>query len=160
VELDIFLRNLPAFSSFQDKHLRSLEDALQTEDCPDGYVFIHQGSANGAMFLIMSGTVGVIRSDHPAQTKYAVRELRDGEIFGLLSLIDNMPAAATCVAQGPVRIAALTREAFDDLLEIAPPIFHQLQFMIAVQLARDLQEQSEFLRRKAAASGPGLGGNI
>ncbi|WP_374347030.1 cyclic nucleotide-binding domain-containing protein [Chitinimonas sp.] len=150
MELHAFLRNLPAFEAFNDTHLHALMAALQVEDCPDGYVFIHQGESNGAMFMILSGTVGVIRADAPGETRYAVRELRDGEVFGLLSLIDDMPAAATCVAQGAVTIAALTREAFDSLVEQAPPIAHQLRYMIAVQLARDLQEQSEFLRRRMA----------
>jgi CRP-like cAMP-binding protein len=150
MDLKVFLRNQPAFESASEAHLHALVDVLQVEDCPDGFVFIHQGGVDGAVFMILSGTVGVIRQDLPADTEYPVRELRDGEIFGLLSLVDNMPAAATCVAQGPVRIAALTREAFLSLFRTAPPISHQLQFMVAVQLARDLQEQNEFLRRQMA----------
>jgi CRP-like cAMP-binding protein len=153
MDLKIFLRNQPAFEFFSKAHTEALLGALQVEDCPDGFVFIHQGGVDGAMFMILSGTVNVIRQDRPGDTEYPVRELRDGEMFGLLSLVDNMPAAATCVAHGPVRIAALTREAFQTLFTAAPPISHQLQFMIAVQLARDLQEQNEFLRRAMAGGG-------
>lgn len=152
MDLKTFLRTLPAFEAYSDAHTDAFVDVLQVEDCPDGFVFIHQHGVDGAMFLILSGKVSVIRNDNPDQTDYAVRDLREGEIFGLLSLVDNMPAAATCVANGPVRIAALTRESFHDLFAAAPSICHQLQFMIAVQLARDLQEQNEFLRRKMVAA--------
>ncbi|WP_269532023.1 Crp/Fnr family transcriptional regulator [Chitinimonas sp. BJYL2] len=147
MDIKTFLRNLPAFESYTDSHTNALISALQIEDCPDGFVFIHQGGIGGAMFIILEGSVGVIRRDQPNQTEYDVRDLREGEIFGLLSLVDDMPAAATCVAHGKVKIAALTQDAFKTLFDSAPPICHQLQFMIAVQLARDLSEQNEFLRK-------------
>lgn len=150
MELKTFLHNLPAFESYNDTYTNALIAALEVEDCPDGFVFIHQGGRDGAMFIILEGSVGVIRRDRTNETDYDVRDLREGEIFGLLSLVDDIPAAATCVAHGPVKIAALTREAFRSLFDSAPPICHQLQFMIAVQLARDLQEQNEFLRRNMA----------
>ncbi|QDQ24980.1 cyclic nucleotide-binding domain-containing protein [Chitinimonas arctica] len=147
MELKAFLHNLPAFESYHDQYLNALIAELDVEDCPDGFVFIHQGGRDGAMFIILEGSVGIIRRDRPNETDYEVRDLRDGEIFGLLSLVDDMPAAATCVAHGPVKIAALTREGFRTLFQSAPPVCHQLQYMIAVQLARDLQEQNEYLRR-------------
>jgi len=147
MELKPFLRNLPAFESYNDQYTDALVAALEVEDCPDGFVFVHQGGYGGAMFIILEGSVGIIRRDRPNETDYDVRDLREGEIFGLLSLVDDMPAAATCVAHGPVKIAALTQDGFHSLFQSAPPICHQLQFMIAVQLARDLQEQNEFLRR-------------
>ena len=47
---------------------------------------------------------------------------------------------------GPVTAAALSREGFHKLFASAPPIGHHLQYMVAVQLARDLQERNKALR--------------
>jgi CRP/FNR family transcriptional regulator, cyclic AMP receptor protein len=57
-----------------------------------------------------------------------------------------MPAGATCVAKEPATVAELPREAFQRLFDTAAPVGHHLQFMVAVQLARDLQERNRSLR--------------
>ena len=67
-------------------------------------------------------------------------------MFGLLSLIDNMPAGWGAVALEPVTVAALSCPDFKRLFESAPPIAHHLQYMVAVQLARDLQSRNRELR--------------
>ena len=81
--------------------------------------------------------------------------LHAGEMFGLLSLIDHMLAGWGSAAKDAVTVAALSRSAFSQLFQSAPPIAHYLQHMAAVQLARDLQarnkELRELLKPRAAA---------
>ena len=74
------------------------------------------------------------------------RELRAGEVFGLLSLLDNLPAAATCSVIEPVTAASLPRAEFSDLFDDAPPVGHHVLYMVAIQLARDLQDRNMSLR--------------
>lgn len=155
MDLRQFLGTLPAFGNFTPAYVGVLAGLMQVADYPVGHVFIEQGQQGGAMFLLVRGAVQVTRKDEVSGLPEA-RDLRAGELFGLLSLIDDMPASATCTAIEPVTAAALPRAAFQKLFESAAPIGHHLQYMVAVQLARDLQERNKSLRallKQRAAAG-------
>lgn len=146
MDLTFFLKNLPAFEEFQAHHLAVLAGHLKIEQHDDAHVFIRQGEQGAALYLLLQGSVRVTRHDDDSEVEQEVRELSDGEMFGMLSLIDDLPAQASCSARGPVKTAALTRDAFQQLFHEASPIGHHLQYMVAVQMARDLQEANKRFR--------------
>jgi CRP-like cAMP-binding protein len=78
------------------------------------------------------------------------RLLRVGEWFGLLSLVENLPAFENCVATESVTVAAFNRVQFDDLFETVPPIGRHLLYMLAKQLARTLILQNNRLSARSA----------
>lgn len=150
MDLKIFLKNLPAFEEFAPTQLDVLASCLTVDTHEDGHVFIRQGQQGEALYLLMQGAVTVTRRDADNGEDAVVRELRGGELFGVLSLVSDMPASATCTGHGTTKTAALTREAFDRLFHEASPIGHHLQFMVAGQLARDLRETNRTLRAALA----------
>lgn len=152
MDLKIFLKNLPAFEEFADPHLEAFVSGLEVRDFADGQVFIRQGEQGEALFLILSGLVKVTRHEIPGGADSDVRELGAGELFGMLSLVDNLPAAASCTAQGTVKAASLTAAAFRQLFDSALPIGRHLQYMMAVQLARDLRDENARIRAAMATS--------
>lgn len=147
MDLKSFLKLLPAFESFTPAYLNALSQAMEVRQFDPGHCFIEQGTQGEAMYLLMEGVVDLTRVNEATGEAEEGRELRAGELFGLLSLVDNMPAGATCSAREHVTVAALPRAAFDTLFSSAPPIGHHLQYMVAVQLARDLQERNKALRK-------------
>ena len=151
MDLKFFLKNLPAFEEFKAPHLDALAGRLKVETHDDGHVFIRQGMQGDALYLLLQGSVRITRHDAGGE-EYEMRELSDGEMFGMLSLIDNLPASGSCIARGPVRTAALTRESFRQLFHEASPIGHHLQYMVAVQMARDIQEENRRFRTALANS--------
>jgi CRP-like cAMP-binding protein len=146
MDLKFFLKNLPAFEEFKPHHLEALAQGLKVQDYPDGHVFITQGTQGDGLYLLIQGSVRIMRQDAPGGAQYEARELSGGELFGILSLVDSLPASATCVAKGPVQAASLSRDAFGKLFQDASPIGHHLQYMIAVQMARDIQEENKTFR--------------
>jgi CRP/FNR family cyclic AMP-dependent transcriptional regulator len=152
MDLKFFLKNLPAFEEFTPKHLDILANGLTVAEYPDGHVFITQGMQGTALHLLIQGSVRITRRDAPGGAEYEARELASGELFGILSLVDELPASATCTAKGMVKTASLTRAAFDELFREASPIGHHLQYMIAVQMARDIQEENKSFRAALAGS--------
>ena len=146
MEFKQFLQNLPAFNAYESGHLDLLVQAMQVGDYPQGTDFTTQGKQGESMYLLIEGKVSITERDDIAGLEHDVQELNGGELFGLLSLIDNMPAAATCTAMTSVKAASLPREEFAKLFQSAPPIGYHLQYMVAVQLARDLQSRNKSLR--------------
>ncbi len=145
MDLKVFLKTLPGFESFSPPDLDALAAVMQVRLYPKGHEFIAQGEQGQAMFLVMSGTVTLTRADELTGFRQE-RELRAGEIFGLLSLIDNLPAAATCSATDAVSAVSLPRVEFNELFDAAPQVGHHLLYMVAIQLARDLQDRNTSLR--------------
>jgi CRP-like cAMP-binding protein len=145
LDLRTFLKSLPGFEGFTGSHLDALAGVMKVQLYPKGHTFIWQGEQGQALYMIMDGAVLLSRSDELTGFKQE-RELRAGEVFGLLSLLDNLPAAATCSVLEPVTAASLPRAEFNDLFDDAPPVGHQLLYMVAIQLARDLQDRNMSLR--------------
>jgi CRP/FNR family cyclic AMP-dependent transcriptional regulator len=141
-----FLRNLPMFQMFTPPHLDIVAQALRVSNYPEGHQFTSQGVQGEGLYLLMEGNVKITERDDIAGLVREVKELHGGELFGVLSLLDDMPAAATCTAASPVRAASLPRQTFHELFTIAPPVGQHLLYMIAVQLARDLQNRNKSLR--------------
>lgn len=151
MDLKIFLKNLPAFEEFKASHIEALAGRLQVGEYEDGHVFIRQGEQGQALYMLLQGSVRITRHEAEEEAEHEVRDLSSGELFGILSLVGDMPASATCVAKGHVEAAFLTRDAFQQLFQEASPIGHHLQYMVAVQMARDIQEQNR--RYRAALAG-------
>ncbi len=156
MDLKPFLKTLPAFEGFTDAHLDVLAGMMKVSSHPAGHAFITQGEQGEALYLLMAGAIETSHVDEVSGTLEEARDLHAGELFGLLSLIENMPAGWGSKAKEAVTVAALMQPDFRRLFELAPPIAHHLQYMVAVQLARNLQERNRELRdllsRRAAAA--------
>ncbi|HWT70583.1 MAG TPA: cyclic nucleotide-binding domain-containing protein, partial [Oxalicibacterium sp.] len=121
MDLTYFLKNLPAFEDFKAPHLAALADQLQVEEHADGHVFIEQGQQGRALYMLLQGAVRITRHDTADGEEYEVRELADGELFGILSLVEDLPAMASCTAKGAVKVASLNYDAFRHLFQEASP---------------------------------------
>lgn len=145
MDIKTFLKNLPAFEEFSPSHLEAFAAELEADDFADDHVFIREGEQGAALFIILQGLVSVTRRA-PSGEDQELRDLGGGELFGILSLVGNLPAAASCTAKGNVKAARLTAAAFQRLFDSAPPLARHIQYMIAVQLARDLRQQNAQMR--------------
>jgi CRP/FNR family cyclic AMP-dependent transcriptional regulator len=145
MDLKTFLKSMPGFEGFAPADLDALVAVTEVRLYPKGHQFIAQGEQGQALYIIMNGAVLLTRKDELTGFKQE-RELRAGDTFGLLSFIDNLPAAATCSAMESVTAASLPRIEFNELFDAAPPVGHHLLYMVAIQLARDLQDRNTSLR--------------
>lgn len=146
MDIKQFLTTLPAFEQFSLADIEALADKMMVSSHPAEHVFITQGEQGEALYLLVSGTIQSVHVDEATGTAQEARDLHAGEMFGLLSLVENMPAGWGAVAKEPVTVAELSWPDFKDLFRSAPPIAHHLQYMVAVQLARDLQSRNKQLR--------------
>lgn len=146
MDIKQFLTTLPAFEHFSVADISALAEKMIVSSHPAGQVFITQGEQGEALYLLVSGTIQSVHVDEATGTVQETRDLHAGEMFGLLSLVENMPAGWGAVAKEAVTVAELSWPDFKDLFRVAPPIAHHLQYMVAVQLARDLQSRNKELR--------------
>lgn len=142
-----FLRALPTFKAFSDRDIDALAKAMQVNNYPAGHLFITQGAKGKELFMVVEGSVAVSRFDPLSGENQKLKDLEPGELFGLLSLTDGTPAAASCMAAGAATVASLPRSAYNLLTRSAAPIAYHFHLLVAQQLARDLHDRTQALRQ-------------
>ncbi len=133
------------FAGFTRSELDVLAKVMSVDDYSDGHLFISEGEGGEAMYLIIEGEVLVSRRKPMGVGFELHKKIDSSEIFGVISLIDSGPRSASCRAVGPVKAASLQRSAFDLLFNIEAPIAHQFHYLIARQLAHDVQTFNQLL---------------
>lgn len=140
-----YLRSLPGFQFLSDSDVDHVAAAMRVDEYPKGHVLIYQDRLNQGMFLLLEGLVDVTHYGNTGR-HYQLKTLQPGEFFGLPSLSTGKPAVASCVAQGPIKVASLPFSAYLLLYQPDSEIGCHFQFVIATQLARDLHDRHDALR--------------
>jgi CRP-like cAMP-binding protein len=103
-------------------------------DFPASHVIARQGEIGTGFFLIVSGSVRVVRGGED------VAVLGPGEFFGELSVLDGQPRVAQVVAIEPTRCLALASWDFEQALLESPSLALSILRGLAARL-RSVTEQ-------------------
>jgi CRP/FNR family cyclic AMP-dependent transcriptional regulator len=101
-------------------------------ECP-----VAQGESHDRLFVILRGKLRVLRDNEDGEAVLA--DLRDGDIFGEMSILDRQPASATVRALGPCDVWYLSRTSFVVFLEDHATIGQKLLLQIARLLTKRLR---------------------
>ena len=127
-----------------DAQLATLSDHVSFRDLHPGEVLVAEGTSDDHLYVIVSGSLGVIRgADGPQPvTLFA---LSSGDFVGELSFIDATPHYASLVATGPTRVFGIERGKLEALLPSHPEIVYRVMRAIirtVHQIQRRLSMQS------------------
>jgi len=99
---------------------------------------VSQHEQGDAMFLIIEGTVDVIRDIGVGQQFLA--KLERNRSFGEVALLTNSPRTASVTAQTKVRLIKITKENLAHLSTENPRIAMQIYRILAESLAQSLRQ--------------------
>jgi len=114
-----------------------------------GHVLCVEGEVGDAMYFLAKGDVEVVVAAAEGGVK-KLATLKPGAVFGLLSLADDQPRMATCVARTGVVVLAIERQGFKDLVDetgLAGSTFRRA-------LLRSLSEQINYANQQLARHAP------
>jgi len=114
------LQRVPLFSGFDEDELRRVAELSRIVEAPAGKVITQIGEAGDSFFVIIDGTV-VVRTPVGAGG-----QLRPGDFFGEMSLVDGEPRSATVVATTDLRLLVVDRSHFCRLLDEAPDLTRRI----------------------------------
>ena len=137
MNLSEVLQKNPHTAELSQRERDALGSAMSVSSHPAGHVFIKEGKRGDTMFMLLEGEVAVTRER--AEGSHELKTLKPGELFGQLALIDDEPRAATCVAVGPVKVAALPHAAFSLLFHAHAPVAEALQRAVTAQVMSDFR---------------------
>jgi len=119
-----------------------------------GEVLVREGErvhpVGDALFLVVEGHVDVMRADRAHRGEGPLSVLGPGDVFGVASLIDDSPRAASCIAADRGTIACLARRTLDALVHSDLELAARVEHALARQLARDLRVFDRRLQRANA----------
>lgn len=130
------LTDFPAFERVDGAQLQSLSAVGEELVFPAGTDIIVMGSRGDRLFLLLEGSLDILRVDGSAERKLATIE--PPAIFGEMELLTAAPRTATVRSTTPARVFALPFEQLRRRLDDGDVAALQLMRSIAVVLAKRL----------------------
>ncbi|MDJ0764812.1 MAG: cyclic nucleotide-binding domain-containing protein [Myxococcota bacterium] len=93
-------------------------------------VIIREGDPSKGLFLVVSGSAGVVKED--AGEKIVLARLGPGDVFGEMSLLMQRPSTATVIAEEDTAVLVLSTDAFHEATQMYPELLKGA-FDIAVE---------------------------
>jgi CRP-like cAMP-binding protein len=144
------LRAMPHFAELGGDDLAALVAALDVRDHPGGHVFIREGSHADPVFVVLAGAVDVVRERGDSSQR--LNRMVEGDLFGLIALVDDAPRSATCRAAGPCTIGEWPGSVAKLLFNQRAAIARAFQLALARQLARDFRQIDQQVRARLTPS--------
>ncbi|MCC6335199.1 MAG: cyclic nucleotide-binding domain-containing protein [Myxococcales bacterium] len=104
------------FRPFSRSDRRELVQKFKARDVKKGEVLIKEGQSSDGLYVVLSGEVSVSVKGRE------VASLKEGELFGEMSLLTRSPATATVSSARHTSLLRLPREDFDRLILSHPQI--------------------------------------
>ena len=101
------LLNAPVFTGLTDAAKLELIDECAVHDFDRGEHILTQGAPVPGMYIIAYGSVE-FTSFNPEGQKVLIHLGRQGEVFGDIDCLADMPAAASCIAAGQATLLLAT----------------------------------------------------
>ncbi len=129
------LSRAPLFEGLSRSELEELAKVTEDLDDEAGKVLCREGETAREFFVIIEGEVGVAKAGEE------IRTLGNGDFFGEIGLLEDVPRTATVTAKTPVRYFVLTRQSFRSLLdhqsEIERKVMRAFADRVRPSLSRD-----------------------
>jgi CRP-like cAMP-binding protein len=139
----VSLRAIPLFSKVCEEDLASVAAHLIERRVPKGLTIVEEGLEGDFMYLLCEGRVKVVKLSDDGREK--ILEMLDaGAFFGEMALLDRAPRSASVKTLTPVRLLALSRADFLDVLRCSPDLAIALIRELSLRLRR-IDEQASSL---------------
>ncbi|HEX8354262.1 MAG TPA: cyclic nucleotide-binding domain-containing protein, partial [Pyrinomonadaceae bacterium] len=103
------LREVPLFKDLDESYLRDISEMFITERVPAGRTVIEEGDEGNRFYIIIRGTVAVNATGEDGRV-HRLAILDDGDYFGEIALLADIPTTASVVTLTPSVFIILMRE--------------------------------------------------
>ncbi|HLO29956.1 MAG TPA: Npt1/Npt2 family nucleotide transporter [Anaerolineales bacterium] len=120
LERILLLREVPMFSRLSPEDLEQIAEIAEEQLYPDQAVICQEGEPGNTLFIIVSGSVEVIKKVDQQENILAMRGA--GEFVGEMAILESAPRSATLRASGDVRVLVIEGEEFTAILFDRPEV--------------------------------------
>ncbi len=134
----------PLFAALPISAIEDLTARITVRKVPVGSAVVAQDEPGDAMFVIMSGRIKVVMFGESGR-EVTLSLLRAGDSFGEMSLFDQGPRSAHCLAIEPTTLLALTRDELMRHIQAHP----RTAINLVSEMARRLRRADETIAQLA-----------
>ena len=106
----------PLFKDFDPAQRQTLVEKFRLRQAAPGEIVIKEGAQSDGLYVVLHGSV------HVAAQAIDLARLKEGDIFGEMSLLTREPATATVTSAGNAILLRLARDQFQELVVTHPQI--------------------------------------
>ena len=122
------IREIYFFNDMDDSEIEALRGSIQMKEYEAGDIIFREGSSS-ELYIVVSGKVGVNKMTAEGD-QYKIITLEKGNVFGIMSFLDEINHDATIIAEQKSRVIKIEKAAFDNIansnLSIAFKILRRL----------------------------------
>jgi len=116
LEKVLLLKSLSIFNETPETILSELAPLMKEEQLESDTIIFEENDPGDCMYIILSGKISIRKGGK----ELAI--LKENEVFGELSLLDNEPRSATATAKTDCMLYKIDHEPFYELLDTRPEI--------------------------------------
>jgi CRP-like cAMP-binding protein len=103
---------------------KDLIEKFKSREVPPHEVILAEGQKGDGLYMILSGRVKVLKNKEEQQITLAT--LKEGDVFGEMSLLSNADVSATVMSESKAIILRLPRKSFAEVLSTHPQLLEHI----------------------------------
>ena len=132
MEIVDLLKQTPLFNEMNTADLEELVPSTRLENYEPGRIILREGRVGAALFLIVSGSVEVIKALAKPEEK-VVAELGAGDFFGEIANMKHSLRVASVRALTETQCLVIQRLHIDSYIERFPIVLAKVELALAVR---------------------------
>jgi len=135
------LRTIPIFEGLGFNDLKKIELIVHKRTFMPNEIIFYERQPGAGMYIIKKGLIKLTKTVNEERVK--ISELKDGEFFGEMSLLDEYPRSAEATAVEKTEALGIFRPDLFDLIESNPKLGYKILLRLSKRLASRLRETTE-----------------
>ena len=124
-----FLKNIDIFSTLETDEINNFISMFKIKEVEKDEILFCQGDQGNELFIVKYGKISSL-IDTVNNKKHEVATFSDGDFFGEMSIFDQCPRSATCLAKEKTLLLSLHKNNFYNIIisfpETAIKIMHKM----------------------------------
>jgi CRP/FNR family transcriptional regulator, cyclic AMP receptor protein len=135
------LRTIPIFEGLGFNDLKKIELIVHKRTFMPNEIIFYERQPGAGMYIIKRGLIKLTKTVNEERVK--ISELKDGEFFGEMSLLDDYPRSAEATAVEKTEALGIFRPDLFGLIENNPKLGYKILLRLSKRLASRLRETTE-----------------
>jgi diguanylate cyclase (GGDEF)-like protein len=138
------LSHVGVFSLLSAREVELVAEHMATVELKAGETLFREGDEGDNLYILAEGAAAVTIK-LPDGGAHEIARFAPGDFFGEMSIFDNAPRSASCVASERSVLHSLSRDAFSDVIAQHPRIALKLMYRMLNITTQRLRGTSEFV---------------
>ncbi|HEY1097533.1 MAG TPA: cyclic nucleotide-binding domain-containing protein, partial [Myxococcota bacterium] len=132
------LKTSPVFAPFSTNDKKELIEKFKSRDVAAGTFLLTRQQPRDGLYVVLSGRCEVLDTVGPGAEEVPIAELREGDVFGEMSMLWNKETSASVRALTSCTVLRLPRASFSEVIMTHPQILETLSALSEQRLKHNL----------------------